>query len=133
MKLTICALDEELEDSKKMSADNQSLVCLGSQLSKLKSIKQRPSLLAAYRFYAMYKAVMPKASPEAIYIEIGLIVGGLLEIIGIKDNNIISGTPNVITSTSSLRYVAKKSREATFMRISGFVCNYPCSTSCDKR
>ena len=51
--------------------------------------------------------------------------------IGINDNKIISGIPNFIPIPSNLWYVLKKSREATFMRFTGFVFNYPCSMSCD--
>ena len=68
----------------------------------------------------MAQAVMSKASPVAISLGVGLIVGGLLEIIGINNNKVISGIPNRITITSNLWYVVKKSREATFMRIAGF-------------
>ena len=75
---------------------------------------------------------MPKASLESIYLGGGLIVGGLLESLGINDNKIISGIPNCIPSPSNLWYVVKKSHEAVFIRISGFICNYPCSMSCDK-
>ena len=64
---------------------------------------------------------MTKASLEAICLGVGLIVGGLLASIGIKDNNILSGILNGIPSPSNLRYVVKKSREAKFMRIAGFV------------
>ena len=80
----------------------------------------------------MNQAVIPKVSPEEIYLGGGLIVGGILASIGIKDNNIISGFPNYITSPSKLRYVVKKSREATFMRIALFVYNYPCIILCEK-
>ena len=75
---------------------------------------------------------MPKASPEAIYLGGGLIVGGLLVSLGINNNNIISGIPNYIPSPSNLRYMVKKSHEATFIRIVGFVCNYPWIMSCNK-
>ena len=78
----------------------------------------------------MAQAVIPKASPEAISLGGGLIVAGLLASLGINNNKIISGISNCIPSPSKLRYVAKKSREATFIRISGFVCNYPYSMSC---
>ena len=61
-----------------------------------------------------------------------MIVDGLLESLGINNNKIISGIPSFIPSPSKLWYVVKKSREATFMRIAGFVCNYPCIMSCDK-
>ena len=75
---------------------------------------------------------MLKASSEAISLGVELIVGGLLEIIGINYNKIISGVQNLIDSPSKLRYVVKKSCEATFMIIAGFVCNYPCSMLCEK-
>ena len=65
-------------------------------MSKLKSIKKRPSSLDADRFYAMAQAVIPKASPQEIFLGGGLVLGGLLEILGIKDNNIISVMPNYI-------------------------------------
>ena len=77
--------------------------------------------------------MIPKASPEVMCIVGGLVVGGILASLGINNNNIISGIPNYITSTSNLWYVVKKSDEATFMSISGFVCNYPCIISCNKR
>ena len=76
--------------------------------------------------------MITKSSPEAISLGGGLIVACISEIIGINDNNITSRIPNYITSPSNLRYVVNKSRETTFIRISGFVCNYPCSMSCDK-
>ena len=44
----------------------------------------------------------------------------------------IYDTLNFIPSPSNLWYVGNKSREATFMRIVGFVCNYSCSMSLDK-
>ena len=59
-------------------------------------------------------------------------MSGFLESLGINDNKIISGVPNLIPSPSKLWYVVKKSREAKFMMIAGFVCNYPCRMSCDK-
>ena len=80
----------------------------------------------------MAQAVIPKTSPEAICLGGGLLVGDLSEILVINDNNILSGVPNYISSPTNLRYVAKKTREATFMSIAGSVCNYPCSMSCDK-
>ena len=132
MNQTLCALNSELSEAKKMLADNHPLVSLGAQLSKLKSINQGPTSLDADQFNAIYQSVMPKASPEAIYIGGGLILCGLLDSIGINDNNIISGILNGITSPLSLWPVVKKSHKAKFMRISGFVCKYPCSTSCDK-
>ena len=106
---------------------NQSLVSLGAQLYKLKSNNKRTSSLAVDRFYAMSQEVMPKASPEAISLGYGLIVGGLLESLGINNNKIISGIQNCIPIPSNIWYVVKKSREATFTRIAGFVCNYTCS------
>ena len=81
----------------------------------------------------MSKTVVTKASPEAISIGSGLIVGGLLEILGINNNKVIYGIPNFIPSPSNLLYVVKRSYEDTFIEIAGFVCNYPCSMSCDKR
>ena len=131
MKSIICTLNADLAEANNILADNQPLVSLGTQLSKLKSINKQPSL-AADRFYAMAQAVMPKASPEAISIGCGLVVSGLLASLGINDDKIISGISNCIPIPSNLRYVVKKTREATFTRIAGFVCNYPCSTSCDK-
>ena len=74
---------------------------------------------------------MSKASPEAISLGGELILGGILESLSIKDNNIISRIPNGIISPSSLRCVVKKSHEAKFMRSAGFVCNHPCIISCD--
>ena len=76
--------------------------------------------------------MIPKSSLEAIFLGGGLISGGLLSNLGINNNNIISGIPNYITITSNLWFVVKKSREATLLRIAGFVCNYPCRMSCDK-
>ena len=98
MKSTICALHAELEESKKMLEDNHKLFSLGTQLSKLKSINKRPSLLAADRFYGMSQVVMPKASTDAIFLGGGLILGGLLASLGINNNKIISGIPNCIPS-----------------------------------
>ena len=72
-----------------MLAYNQELLNLGTQLSKLELINQRPTLLAADQFYDIYQAVIPKASPEAISIGVGWIVGGLLTILGVHDKNII--------------------------------------------
>ena len=60
MMSTICALNTELAEANNMLADNQPLVSLGDQLSKLKSINRVISLLAADRFYAMAQAVMPE-------------------------------------------------------------------------
>ena len=77
-----------------MVADNQPLVSAGSQLSKINPINKGPSSLAADIFYSMTQAVIPKASPEAIYLGCGLIVGGLLASLSINDNKIISGIPN---------------------------------------
>ena len=80
----------------------------------------------------MAQPVIPKLSPEAICLGGGSIVGGLLTSLCINDNKIISGIPNFIPIPSNLYYVVKKFREATFMGIAGFFCNYPCSMSCDK-
>ena len=77
--------------------------------------------------YAMFQSVISKASPEAICIGGGLIVGGLLASLGINNNNIIYRIPNYIPIPSNLRYVVKKARGATFASISGFVCDYHCS------
>ena len=77
-----------------MLADNQMLVSTDAQFSKLNSIKKGPSSLDADRFYDVDQAVIPKSSPEAIYIGGGFIVGGLLASIGINDNKIIYGIPN---------------------------------------
>ena len=68
MKSAICALNADLAEVKKILADNQTLVSVGAQLSKLKSINKRPPSLDAGIFYAMTQAVIPKASPEAIFI-----------------------------------------------------------------
>ena len=61
-----------------------------------------------------------------------MIVSVLLESLDINDNKILSGIRNYIPNPSNLCYVVKKSGEAKFMRIAGFVCNCPCSISCDK-
>ena len=65
----------------------------------------------------MAQAVMPKASPEAISLGGGLIVGGILASLGINDNRIISGIPNIIPIPSTLWLVAKKSCEVKLMSI----------------
>ena len=85
-----------------MLAENQPLFCLAAQLSKLNSINKPPTLLSPDRFYAMSQAVIQKASPEAITLGGGLVLGGLLVSLCINDNNIISGIPNGIPSTSRL-------------------------------
>ena len=82
-------------------------------------------MLAVYSFYAMSQAVMPKASTEAISIEVGLLVGVLLVIMFINYNKIISGIQNVIPSPSSLQYVIKKAREATFKIFQGLYVIIP--------
>ena len=61
-----------------------------------------------------------------------MIVGGLLESLVINYNKIISGMTNYVPIPSNLWYVENKYREATFMSIAGFICNYPCSISCKK-
>ena len=66
MKSTICALNADLAEAKNMLAENHPLFSSGSQLSKMNSIKELPSSLAADRFYSMAQSVMPKASPTAI-------------------------------------------------------------------
>ena len=81
-------------------------------------------------FYVIF--MIPKLSLEAIFLGGGLISGGLLANLGINDNKITSGIPNYIPSPSNLRYVAKKSRQAKFIRIKGFEYNYPCSMSFNK-
>ena len=43
--------------------------------------------------------MIPKASPEAISIGGGLLVGGFLASLGINENKIISDIPNGIPST----------------------------------
>ena len=101
-------------------------------MSKLKSINKRPPSLATDRFYAMAQAVMPEASPEAISLGCGFIVACLLASLGINDNKIISGISDCSPSPSNVRYVVKKYRVDVFIRISVFVCNYPCSMLCNK-
>ena len=98
IKSTICALNKNLSEAKKMLADNQPLVSSCTQLSKLKSISKRPSSLAEDRFYAMAQSVIPKSLPKANYLGGVLIIGGLLASFGINDNQIVSGIPNYITS-----------------------------------
>ena len=110
-----------------MLANNQLLVHLGYQFSKLKSINQQVSSLAADKFYAMSQALIPKASPEAISFGGGLMVGVILESLGINCNNIVSGIPNVIPIPSSLRYMVKKACEDSFMRIAGVLFGFTCS------
>ena len=80
----------------------------------------------------MAQAVIPKASLEEICHWGGLIVGGFLASLDINNNIIISRIPNYIPIPSKFRCVVHKAREVTFMRITGFVCNYPCSMSFDK-
>ena len=69
----------------------------------------------------MAQSVMPKASLAEISLGGGFIVAGILASLGISDNKIISGISSFIPGPSNLWYVVKKYREATFMRISGFV------------
>ena len=132
MKSTICALNLELAEVKKMLVDNQPLVSLGAQLSKLNTINKLPSSLAVDIFYAMDQTVITKASPESISLGGVLIVGVLLTSLGINDNKIIYGILNCVPSSSNLWHVVEKSCEATFMTIAGFVFNYPCSMSFNK-
>ena len=68
----------------------------------------------------MARAVISKASPEVICFGGGLILGVLLKSLGINYNKIIYGISNYILSPSNLRYAVKKSREDTFINISGF-------------
>ena len=86
MKLTICELNSGFTEAKKMLADNQPLVSLGAQLSRLKSINKRRTLLAADIFYDMSQEMTPKSSPEAISIGGGFIVAGILESLSINNN-----------------------------------------------
>ena len=78
MKLTICA------------SNNQPFFSLGAHLYRLNSINKQPPSLAADIFYAMYQAVIPKASPEEISLGSGLIVAGILASFGINNNKIIA-------------------------------------------
>ena len=48
-----------------------------------------------------------------------MILGALLDSLGINDDKIIYGILNVIPSPSSLWYVVKKYHETTFMSIEG--------------
>ena len=132
MKFTMCTLNADLAESKKMLAENQPLVSADAHFYKLKSINKRPSSLAVDKFYDMAQAVIPKASPEEICVGGGLIVGGLLESLDINNNKIISRIPNLIPIPSHLHYVVNKSHEYTFMSIVGFFCNYTYIISCDK-
>ena len=125
-------MNAELAEAKKILAENQPLVSSGDQLYKLNPINKQPSSLDADIFYAMAQAVIPKASHKSICFGGGFIVGGLLASLGINDNKIISGIPNLIPSPSNLQCVVKKYREDTFMSIAWFVCNYSCSISCGK-
>ena len=125
MKVTICALNAEFPEAKDMLSDNRPLFRFGTQLSKLKSINQRLTSLSTDIFYAMYQAVTLKASPEAISLGGGFMVGGILASLDFNDNNIISGITNGIPSPSSLLSVVKKSYEDTSISIAGFVCKYP--------
>ena len=52
--------------------------------------------------------MIPKASPEEIYLGGELIVAGLLEIISINDNKTIFGIYNLIPIPSKLRCMVKK-------------------------
>ena len=89
-------------------------------MSKLKLINKQLSLLAVDISYVTTQTVIPKASSEAISFGGGLIVGGILESLGINNNNIIFRIPNGIPIPSSLWYVAKKAR-----------CQFPCYQSCE--
>ena len=129
MKSTICALNAELEEAKDILAENQPLVSLGAQLSKIKEINKQPSSLDADILCDMAQVFPPEASPEAISLAGGLRVAGILEILGIKNNRIISGILNCIPSPSNLRYALNKSREDTFISIAGFFCNCHCRVS----
>ena len=132
MKFAICSFIVELSDTKKLLLDNHPLVSLGAQLYRLKSFNQWPTSLTTDWFYAISQRVMSKASPDAISLWGVLILGGLLNSLGINYHKIISGIPNDIPSPSSLCYVVKKAREAKFMMFSVFFWNYPCSMSYKK-
>ena len=101
MKSTICALNVELEEAKKMLADNQTLVIFGAQFSKLGSIKKQPSSLSEDICYAMSQAVITKGSPEAISHLGGLIVCVILASLVINNNNIISDASKGISEELS--------------------------------
>ena len=128
----MCTLNADLAESKKMLAENQPLVSADAHFYKLNSINKRPSSLAVDKFYDMAQAVIPKASPEEIYLGGGLILCSLLASLDIKNKKIISGIPNFIPISSHLQYVVNKSHEYTFMSIVGFFCNYTYIISCDK-
>ena len=66
MKSTICSFNAELAEAKNMIVENQTLLILGTRLSKINAINKRPPSLDADRFYAMSQAVMMKSSPESI-------------------------------------------------------------------
>ena len=68
MKSTICTPNAKLAEAKKILAETQLLVSAGAQISKLNSINKRPLSLATDIFYAMTQAVIPKASPESIFL-----------------------------------------------------------------
>ena len=76
--------------------------------------------------------MITEASTYEISIGSGFIVGVLLESLSINDNKIIYGISNCNPIPQKLLYAMKKSRESTFIKISGFVCNYTCRMSCDK-
>ena len=107
MKLTICSLNADLSDYNKILSENQPLVSLGDQLSKLKSINKQTPSLAADIFYAMAQAVIPKSSPETISIGGELIVAGILASLGINNNRIIYRISHCIPSPSKHFYVVK--------------------------
>ena len=55
-----------------------------------------------------------------------------VDILGINENKIISGTLNGIPIPSSLWSMVKKPHKTTFMKIAGFSWKYPCIMSCNK-
>ena len=73
----------------------------------------------------MSQAVILKASTEERSLAGQLVVCGFLDSIGINDNKIIYGIPNDIPSPPRLQSVVKKTLEAEFLSIAGFVYKYP--------
>ena len=61
-----------------MLVDNQTLVSVGAQLSKLNPTNKVPPSLAVDICDDMAQTVIPKASQEAIYIGGGLLLVGIL-------------------------------------------------------